>query len=126
MLIFDTSAWVEYFIGSLKGKKIKAILESGEKIATPIIVLIELSCKAHKENINFSGQMDFIKQNSVVLNLNEEMVSIIGKTYVELKKGNGKIGLADAIIASMAKMQNANLVTCDFDFKDLSGVKLIE
>ena len=125
MLFLDTSAWIEYFIGSTKGLKIKDILESEEEIATPIIVLIELSCKAHKENTDFKIQMNFIKQNSAVLNLNEEILSNVGEVYVEMKRKSKKTSLADAIIASMAKIQNAVLITCDSDFKDLQNVKII-
>lgn len=125
MIFFDTSAWIEYFIGSPKGLKIKNILESEEDIATPLIVLIELSCKAHKENTDFKIQMDFIKQTSTILNLNEGIVPSIGKVYVEMKGKSKKTSLADAIIASMAKVQNAVLITCDSDFKDLQNVKII-
>ena len=126
MLFFDTSAWVEYFIGSQKGSKINNMLEGERgKIVTPIIVLIELSCKAHKENVDFDVQQSFIKQNSIIVNLKEEIVSIIGKTYAEMKRKNKKISLSDAIIMAMALEQKATIITCDSDFRDADNVNII-
>ena len=125
MLFFDTSAWVEYFTGSPKGLKIKTILESKEKIATPIIMLIELSCKAYKENVDLKVQTDFIKQNSVILNLNEDVVIGVGKIYTEMKRKHKKTSLADGIIAAMAINYNSDIVTCDADFKGLEGIRFI-
>lgn len=124
MIVFDTSAWVEYFIGSPKGLQVKDILASDE-IGTPIIALIELSCKAYKENTNFNAQLDFIKQNSIILNLSETIVLDIGKLYSAMKARNKKTSLADAIIAAMANAHNAVVVTCDSDFRDLSYAKFI-
>ena len=124
MLLLDTSAWVEYFIGSQKGVKIRDILE-GEEITTSIISLIELSCKAYKEATDFAQQMDFIKQHSAILNVDEEIVVAVGKTYRELRARNKKAGLADAVIATTAKLHNAYIVTCDYDFKGLEGIRLI-
>ena len=126
MLFFDTSAWVEYFIGSQKGSKINNMLEGERgKIVTPIIVLIELSCKAHKENIDFELQQAFIKQNSIIVNLKEEIVGKVGKTYAEMKRKNKKISLSDAIIMAMALEQKATIITCDSDFRDADNVNII-
>ena len=126
MLFFDTSAWVEYFIGSPKGLEIKKLIESERReVSTPTIVLVELSCKAYKENINFDRQLDFIKQNSVILNLNEDVIIRVGKIYTEMKKMNKKASLADAVIATMAAINNASVVTCDSDFRGLDNIKLI-
>ena len=126
MLFFDTSAWVEYFIGSQKGSKINSILESERgKIVTPIIVLIELSCKAYKENADFDVQQSFIKQNSIIMNLKEELVASIGKTYAEIRRKNKKISLSDAIIIAMASEQKARIITCDSDFRAADDVNII-
>lgn len=125
MLFFDTSAWVEYFTGSPKGLKIKNMLESGEKVATPTVVLIELNCKAYKENVDFKTQFDFIKQSSVILNLNEDVIIGVGKIYTEMKRKHKKTSLADGIIAAMAINYNSDIVTCDTDFKGLDNIKFI-
>ena len=52
MIIVDTFAWVEYFLGSKKGKIVEEYLNENN-LVTPSIVLIELSCKSAKENWNF-------------------------------------------------------------------------
>ncbi len=125
MIVIDTSAWVEYFIGSRKGIQIESLLKPGEIIATPVIVLIELSCKSIKEEVDFSSQLDFIKSNSIVLNIDEALVLPIAKNYIELRRKNKKLSLADAIIITIAKNQGAVLVTCDSDFVGADKVKII-
>ena len=125
MIFFDTSAWVEYFIGSSRGQKIREILEGDENIATPIIVLIELSCKAYKENTDFNAQLGFIRQNSAIINLDEDIVLDIGKIYAEMKKKNKKTSLAYAVIATISVSHGAVLITCDSDFKGLGNVQII-
>ena len=47
-IVFDTFAWVEYFKGSIKGRKVEQLLKENE-IITPLIVLLELSYLAERE-----------------------------------------------------------------------------
>jgi len=125
MFIFDTSAWVEYFIGSSRGAKVRDILESQEKIATPIIVLIELSCKASKEGVDFTSNVDFIRQKSTIIGIGVDDVESVGKTYAKMRKINGKTSLPDAVVATAAKDNGATIVTCDRDFIGVENVNLI-
>lgn len=126
MIVLDTSAWVEYFVGSRKGREIEGFLKSErDKIATPVIVLIELGCKAYKEKTDFKAQMDFVRQNSALLRLDEGLVTDTAKIYVELRGKNRKISLADAIILATARKHNATLVTCDSDFVEADGVRIV-
>ena len=51
MMIFDSYAWVEYFIGSKRGEVAKEYLEGGE-IITPDIVIAEVARKYVREGID--------------------------------------------------------------------------
>ena len=49
--IIDAHAWIEYFIGSDKGSKVKKILESEEdEILTSIITVAEVVSITKREN----------------------------------------------------------------------------
>jgi len=119
--IFDTYAWIEYFLGSSKGKKVKKIFESNE-IITPIIVLVELSCKSVKENWNFKKYLEFIKANSLVLNIEEKTLIDTGKLYVKMRSKIRDFGLVDTIILAMAKLEKARILTGDRHFKNMDNV----
>ena len=120
-VIFDTYAWIEYFLGSSKGKKVSNIFESNE-IITPIIVLVELSCKSAKENWDFKKYLEFIKANSLVLNIREKTLIDTGKLYVQMRSKIRDFGLVDTIILAMAKVEKAKILTGDKHFETLDNV----
>ncbi|TAL54651.1 MAG: PIN domain-containing protein [Nanoarchaeota archaeon] len=126
MLIFDTSAWIDYFQGSKRGEKVRAIIESEEKIGTPSIVLFEFAAKASLVGIDVKNHIDFIKQRSSILSLDENLVFPTGKIYAKFREQNKKISLPDCMIIATAERINSKIVTCDLDFKDVNNVLLIK
>ena len=51
MIVFDTYAWVEYFIGSERAIVAKEYIERGEEIVTSDIVLAEIARKYLREGV---------------------------------------------------------------------------
>lgn len=123
-ILFDTYAWIEYFRGSSKGKKVQKYLKS-EEILTPTIVLVELSCKAAKEEWDFAKCMEFIKTKSLILHLNEDIILNIGKVYSEMRKQEPHFSLPDAIILSTAIDEKAKIFTGDKHFQSLKEVEFL-
>jgi predicted nucleic acid-binding protein len=117
---FDSSAWIEYFSGSKKGKIVKQILEGKEHIFTPSICLMEIKNKYLQEGQKFQDRIDFICKNSSIIDINQEVALIaagIKKTY--------KLYTVDALVYTIAKQQQSTLLTGDAHFKDLENVKLL-
>ena len=83
MLVFDTYTWIEYFMDSPEGMTVESLLENN-LVITPTIVLVELCCKAEKEGWDFPKYLNFIKNKSEIVNLNEEVILASGKRYVEI------------------------------------------
>jgi len=54
MVVYDTYAWIEYFLGSSKGVKVKELLKKGGY--TPSIVLAEISRKYLRRAIQLTGR----------------------------------------------------------------------
>ena len=48
-IVIDTYAWIEFLVGSEKGKKVKELLENAEAVYTPSIVLAETARKFLRE-----------------------------------------------------------------------------
>ena len=117
MIIVDTFAWIEYFLGSNKGKIVEEYINEKE-LVTPSIVLIELSCKSAKENWNFNELLSFIKSKSNILGLKESVIVKCGKIYVRERNKKGKFGMNDATIWAVAESINAKILTDDEHFKD--------
>jgi predicted nucleic acid-binding protein len=124
MIIFDTSAWIEYFKDSEKAGDIEKFLES-EEIFTPSIVLIELSCKSIKEGWDFNKHLRFIKSKSIIIGVKEETIIKCGKIYYENRKKNSSFGMIDAIIWTTAEDFKAKILTKDNHFKDFKEAIII-
>jgi len=125
--VFDASAWVEYFKGSKKGLIVKECLEKGS-VATPTIVLAELSDKYCRENWNFWGKdFAFIGARSVLIELNALIAEKAGRLKNEVRrKYNNNFGLADAIIYVTALELKAKTVTADLHFRQLKEIVFLQ
>ena len=124
--VLDSFAWIEYFKGTKNGKKVKEVLEN-QSCFTPTIVIAELSDMYSKEHYSFwEKDLNFILENSIVLQLNTEIASIAGKLKQTVrKKYKNNFGLADRIILATARTLNANVVTGDHHFKPLKNIEFI-
>ena len=88
--LFDTYAWIEYFIGSNEGKIVKQLLER-ENISTSIISIAELLDKYHREKLinEWQERYNFIINKSTVLPISLEIAKKVGQRKWELRKQTG-------------------------------------
>jgi predicted nucleic acid-binding protein len=123
--VLDSYAWVEYFGGTHKGKKVKELLES-RTCFTPSIVIAELSNKYERENKDWGICSSFIQLNSEIISLDFPIAEKSGKIkQIIRKKYKSKFGLADAIILATAREFNAKVVTGDQHFKHLKNTEFL-
>ncbi len=122
--VIDTFAWIEYFLGSNKGEKVKSFIESN-KAVTATIVIAELSAKYSNEGRDFSSKLKFIKFNTNVVFLNGEIAELSGKIRTEQRKKKKDFGLADSIIYATALKLSAQIVTGDPHFNDIKESVII-
>ena len=119
-VIFDSSAWIEYFAGSKKGKKVKEFLDKNENVLTLSVCLMEIKNKYIREGHEFENQIKFICSVSSIIDINKEM-ALKG---AEIKQ-KYKLYTVDALIYSASQLQKATLLTGDHHFKDLKNVKML-
>ena len=118
--VLDTYAWVGFFDGTEKGKRVKGVIDSGN-VATSMIALAELSDKCARENRELGPFVSFIEAKSAILPLTKDIATQSGKLKKALRAASSNISLADAIHFQTAKSFGSTFVTGDPDFK---GVKL--
>lgn len=117
MKIIDSFAWFEYFAGSKRGAFVEACLKSGEPIGTPASCIAEIKRKRFREGKQFAQELAFIKANSSVLPLTEEIALRAG----EIKE----LHFADALVYATAVEHAAIVITGDPHFRAMSNVQLI-
>jgi len=122
--VIDSFAWVEYFGGTEKGEKAKQYVESGNAV-TPTIVIAELSNKYARENLEFGEKLQFIRFNTRIALLTEDIANKAGKINAERRKFVKGWPLADSIVLTTAKELSAKIITGDEHFEDLPEAIII-
>ena len=118
MVVFDTSAWIEYFSGSKKALSVQNYVESDQEIFTPSVCLAELRLKYELEMPSQTlACLNFVFNRSVIVNLGKETALL--SADIKLKH---KLYLIDALIYATAKLLRKDLLTSDTELKGLSGV----
>ena len=127
--VIDSYAWLEYFMNTTVGEKVREIIESSEhEKLTPTICLSEIYAKVLKtEGLERAEiQRAFIKLRSALVPLSEDIAVESAKVDVEMKKKVKGWGLADSIVLGTARLKRAKVVTGDEHFKDLEQTVYIE
>ncbi len=125
-IVIDTYAWIELFVGSRAGNKVKRILSEASELYTSSIVLAEIARKYLREGVDeeVKRRLKVIWDLSIVIDIDPTVAVEAGKCYLELKDLARKMNisppsLADAVILAVARLLDAKILTGDLHFKDL-------
>lgn len=122
MILVDTSAWIEWLIGSPTGEKLSEHLPEQAEWLVPTMVQLELAKWLTREvGEDKADQVIAFTQVCTVVPLDTEIALAAAEACRE-----HKLATADAIIFATARAQGAMLLTCDAHFEGLPGVTLIE
>ncbi len=119
-IVFDSSAWIEYFSGSVEGKRVKEIIASDDVIYTPSICLAEIKGKYIKEGKEYKDRISFIFSRSKSVNITGDIALITGN-----KKNEWNLHMVDALIYATSIFIGAPLLTKDNHFKNLEKVQML-
>lgn len=118
MLLIDTSAWIEWLIGSDLGVKLGARFPTAQDIIMPTIVQLELAIwLAREQGQDAANRMIAFSTTCLVVPLTTDLAL----SAAALLKAH-KLATADAIIYATARAHDAELLTCDAHFEGLDGV----
>jgi len=122
MILVDTSAWIEWLIGSQTGEKLAGQLPEQSEWLVPTMVQLELAKWLTREvGEDKSDQVIAFTQVCHVMPLDTEIALAAADACRE-----HRLATADAIIFATARARGARLLTCDAHFDGLPGVTLID
>lgn len=128
--LLDTWAWIEFYIGSEKGKQIYEKLESDEKCLTSIISLAEMSDNYQSGNLksdnNWNEIRGFVESKTEIIGLDQDICRRAGKIKQEERQKFPDFGLMDAIILATAREYDLKVITGDKHLKDKEKVEKLE
>lgn len=121
MRLVDTSAWIEWLIGSTVGQRVAAALPEPGQWLVPTIVQLELAKWLTREvgEAKADQVIAFTETCTVV-----DLSTPIALSAAELC-ARRKLATADAIVYATALAHDAELVTCDRHFEGLPSVRFI-
>ena len=126
-VLVDSYAWVELFLGSGKGGRVRELIESADEAFTPDTVLAELSRKYLREKFPerlVRERLSAVQGASHVLPITPELAMSASKAYLELvetarRRRLRSPSLFDGLFLGAARQQEAKVVTGDPHFQDL-------
>ena len=118
LTVVDTSAWIEWLVGSPLGKSLGRQLPDKASCIVPTIVQLELAKWLMREvGEDQADQVIAYTQKCVVVPLD----TAIALSAADLHREH-RLATADAIVYATARHQQAALLTCDAHFEGLPGV----
>lgn len=122
MILVDTSAWIEWLIGSATGERVAELLPDQADWLVPTMVQLELAKWLTREvGEDKADQVIAFTQVCQVVSLDTE----IALSAADACRDH-KLATADAIMFATARARGATLLTCDKHFEGLPSVTLIE
>jgi len=117
--LVDSSGWLEYFVDGKNAKFFVKAIENSEELIVSAINIYEVYKKILLEkDENSALQAVALMQLAKVIDVNSSISILAARLSYELK-----IPMADSIIYSTARINDATVWTQDGDFKNLDGVK---
>lgn len=125
-MLLDTYAWIEFFQGTEKGRKVKAVIAK-QSCYTSIISLAEIAEWCLKNKLDVKYFIKVVERLSTILSLDEEMTIAAGKInfyHKKCKKIKGW-GMIDSLIYATARFYNLAVLTGDKHFRSLPNVEIL-
>ena len=123
--IIDTYAWIEYFRGTEKGRKVSKLLEKNDTFITAECCVFELKCWALSDNLDFSRILQVVKSISRIYPIWFDDWTNAAEIRNHCRKTIKDFGLVDSLLVAMQRKHNAKVVSGDKHFKTLDNVYYI-
>lgn len=121
MRLVDTSAWVEWLIGSTTGEAVARAIPAQPDWLVPTIVQLELAKWLRREvGEEKADQVLAFTQLCRIVPLDTRVALLAADLCIE-----HKLATADAVIYATAREHGADLLTCDAHFEGLPGISYI-
>lgn len=123
-MLLDTSALVEYFIGSKKGERVKALLLE-EACYISEISLPELALWCYRENLDVDEYFKKTKKIVAIVTLDDEIYKTGSRLTFEIKKQDRTFGLMDGLILASGRRVGHKILSADPHFKYFKDAEIL-
>ena len=118
MRVVDTSAWIEWLLGTALGKRLEPELPPNDEWIVPTIVQYELMRASIRALSRAQANLALAFSNKLAVRQLDTDLAVAAVDYA----ARHSLAMADAIIYATAMKHGADLLTCDAHFASLPGV----
>ncbi len=120
IIIVDSYAWIEYFMGSKKGEKVVELLENKNyEFLTLECCLAEIKTWSIRNGQDFDKLYPIIRSNSTVIRVIEQDWILAAEIRIGCQKKGKDLGLIDACILAVQNRLSTQVLSGDKHFKDM-------
>jgi len=126
MIVIDTSVLIDALHGKQAAlRKILELEEAGETLCTTQINVLELYKGVYSPTKSEAGleKVRKLLEAFVILDINEDTYEMFGELSAELRRRGEAIGDFDELIASIALINGAAIVSKNGHFRRVPGLK---
>lgn len=124
--LLDTYAWVEYFLGSEKGKRVAQLLSAkGNVLLTPDCVAGEICAWALREEQPLGTLLHAIHRKSQPIEIYYNLWIEAATQRHRMRESRSDFGLIDALLLAIQQSTGATIVTGDLHFEGLKSVEML-
>jgi len=120
-MIIDSYAWIEYFFGSEKGKKVRDVMEKNEcyTLESNLAEIYEWS-KKNEEDFSFLQKIIIVKSRILSINRKDWLRGV--EIKLEKRRKQKGFGLIDGLMLAKQEELKCRLITGDKHFKNIKNV----
>ncbi len=116
-LVVDSSAWLEYFFGTEKGKKVRTHLAKMKTFIPITGITVAEVCKRYlRQNQSPEFALNALRSLTILDPFDYELGEATAQIVIQQRKSHTKFSTADAHIVALARKHKAKILTCDYDF----------
>jgi len=124
--VIDTYAWIEYFIGSEKGDRLKEIIRDDRNtLITATTCMAEICSWALREGFNHNQLIAAVRANSEIEDISLDEWVAAAQARHELREKLNNFGMMDAVLVVKMRKHSAKILTGDRHFKNIKNVEYL-
>ena len=123
--MLDSFAWMEYFMGTAKGEKVKKLVDDELQLYTSPIIVAEICSKSLRTDGKADERMEFIIKRCAVVSFDIKIAVEAAKIHAQNRVTIHDFGLADAIILASARSRKIKVLTGDPHFKNFKDAVML-
>ncbi len=124
MYLLDTSAWIEFFIKSQEGEKVRRILHE-RSCYTSVASLAEIANWSMKKGVDGDRLSGYAQKLTQIVGLTPEIAFLAGELNFQRKKTVKNWGMMDSFILATSQLFSLRILTKDRHFQGLPNVELL-